>query len=382
VTTTSDAAALPFSRDEYGRRLDAVRAVMRQRGLDAVLVDQAEHLAYLTAFDRSASNYQVCVIPLRDEPIMVLRRLDEPSFFERTWLRRHVPYADWEDPFQIVGETLRRHGWDSGRIGMELDSHYLTVRRYEALKAALPRATLVDFSGVLWELRLKKSPAEIDYLRAAARIADAAMRSAIEAASLGACEREPAAVASRLFVELGADHGRAGIITSGKRSGSLHGVLGNRRLEAGDILHMELIPQVQGYSARLMRPTIIGTPTAEQAGTARRLIAIQDEQIAAMKPGAVAKDVDRICREQVMAAGLRDRYDNATGYTLGYYSAWGPRSSDFTRVFLPTSEWTLEPGMVFHMYTTAGGMTFSDTVLVGEGEPLRLTQTDRRLFVR
>ena len=39
-----------------------------------------------------------------------------------------------------------------------------------------------------------------------------------------------------------------------------------------------------------------------------------------MKPGAVAQEVDGICREAVLAAGLRDRYDNATGYTLGYYA--------------------------------------------------------------
>src|SRR2546430_6961112 len=103
------------------------------------------------------------------------------------------------------------------------------------------------------------------------------------------------------------------------RSGSLHGSLGGHRLAAGDILHMELVPTVNGYSARLMRPTVIGSPSKEQEETARTLIEIQDQQIAAMKPGEVAQDVDRICRAQVLAAGLRDTYDNFTGYTLGYY---------------------------------------------------------------
>ena len=81
---------------------------------------------------------------------------------------------------------------------------------------------------------------------------------------------------------------------------------------------MELVPQVSGYSARLMRPTVIGTPSSAQVETARALIEIQDRQIAAMKPGVVAKAVDRICRGEVVAAGLRDAYDNITGYTLGY----------------------------------------------------------------
>jgi Xaa-Pro dipeptidase len=145
---------------------------------------------------------------------------------------------------------------------------------------------------------------------------------------------------------------------------------------------MELVPTVKGYSARLMRPTVIGPPSAVQAETARRLIEIQDEQLAAMKPGAVARDVDRICREGVLEAGLRETYDNITGYTLGYYAPSGPRSSDFTRIFLPTSEWTLEAGMVFHMYTSARGMAFSETVLVTERGPERLTRLERQLFVR
>jgi len=154
-------------------------------------------------------------------------------------------------------------------------------------------------------------------------------------------------------------------------------------LSRGDILHMELVPSVNGYSARLMRPTVIGPPSAEQADTAARLIEIQDEQIATMKPGAVARDVDRVCRERVLAAGLRESYDNFTGYTLGYYGATHPpRTSDFTRAFVPTAEWVLEPGMVFHMYTGARGMAFSETVLVTDGGAARLTQLERRLFVR
>jgi Xaa-Pro dipeptidase len=102
-----------------------------------------------------------------------------------------------------------------------------------------------------------------------------------------------------------------------------------------------------------------------------------------MKPGAVARDVDRVCRARVLDAGLRESYDNFTGYTLGYYGATHPpRTSDFTRAFVPTAGWVLESGMVFHMYTGARGMAFSETVLVTESGAERLTRLERRLFVR
>jgi len=295
-----------------------------------------------------------------------------------------VFFADAEDPVAVLAATVSRRGWASARLGVEGDSHSLTVERYRGIQAALPAARLVDFAGVLREIRLRKSPQEIAYLRQAAAIADRAMAEAIAAAGCGVSEREAAAAAAAAFIRLGADTGRTGPITAGRRSGTLHGTLGDHRLAPGDLLHMELTPSVHGYSARLMRPTVIGPPSPAQAATARTLVEVQDAQIAAMRPGACAGDVDRICREGVLAAGLRDRYDNFTGYTLGYYGTplLAPRSSDFTRAFLPGAAWRLEAGMVFHMYTGARGMAFSESVLVGADGPERLTRLERRLFVR
>jgi len=376
-------ARLVFSRVEYEERVRAVRREMAARRVDVLLVDETEHLAYLAGWHASGSRYHGCLVPADGDPVMVFRQLDEPAFLERSWLREHVCFPDTEDPIDAVARAITARGWAAARIGVETDSHYLTVQSYEALRRALPHATLVDFAAVLRELRLRKSPREIEYLRRAAGIADRAMREAIDAVGEGVSEREAAIAASRAFLLLGADTARTGPITAGRRSGTLHGLLGDHTLSRGDILHMELVPSVNGYSARLMRPTVIGPPSAEQADTAARLIEIQDEQIATMKPGAVARDVDHVCRERVLAAGLRESYDNFTGYTLGYYGATHPpRTSDFTRAFVPTAEWVLEPGMVFHMYTGARGMAFSETVLVTDGGVARLTQLERRLFVR
>ncbi|MGH2560752.1 MAG: M24 family metallopeptidase, partial [Thermomicrobiales bacterium] len=283
----------------------------------------------------------------------------------------------------VVAATLVERGFSGKRIAFELDSHYLPVRRFQGFATAIPDATIVDFSRVIWELRLRKSRREIEYLRRAARIADEAMRQAVAAVGEGISERAAAIAASRVFFEQGADGGHIGRIASGSRTDSLHGALGDHPLALGEIIHMELCPQVSGYSARLMRPTVIGAPPVEQTEAARLMIEIQDRQLAAMRPGVPARDIDRIIREGMLAAGLRERYDNATGYTLGYYGTPYPaRSSDFTRTFLPTSEWTLEAGMVFHVYTAARGMAFSESVLVTDDGHERLTCLERHLFER
>jgi Xaa-Pro dipeptidase len=100
-----------------------------------------------------------------------------------------------------------------------------------------------------------------------------------------------------------------------------------------------------------------------------------------MKPGAAAVAVDAILRDGVLSAGLRDSYDNITGYTLGLYAPAGPRTSDFTRIFHPKSDWRLEAGMVFHMYASGSGASVSETVLVAPGGAERLTTLPRTLIV-
>jgi Xaa-Pro aminopeptidase len=254
------------------------------------------------------------------------------------------------------------------------------VQMYQALQRAIPTVEFVDIQSLPWQLRRTKSTAELDKLRKASQIADQATQSIIAVAKPGITEREAARMAAETFIRLGADPGLLGIITAGKDWDFLHGHLHDRPLEAGDILHLELCPRVSGYSARMMRDVVIGPLSPELRRAADTLRSLQDQQIAALKPGAKAKDVDRILRQGVLDARLRDTYDNITGYTLGGYSDYMIRGSDFTWVFHPKVDWVVEEGMVFHMYTSAAGISLSDTVLVGSQGPEFLTKTDRQLF--
>jgi Xaa-Pro dipeptidase len=372
--------SLDFTRDEYDQRVAAVRGEMKVRDAEVLIVDQFEHLVYLFGFLPTAARYQACILPAEGSPHMVVRALDLPTFHQQSWVDSYSAFTDDDDSIEFVAREVRRLAPVVGSVAIEMDSHFLTVRRYQQLKAALPGAQFVDFSGVMWEQRLIKSASEIAYLRQSAAIADACFETASHAAGEGLSEREAVAVAYSTAIAMGADNGRVLLCSSGAMSNEIHGRLGDRRLETGDILHLELLPQVRGYSSRLMRPTAIGTPSPQRLHTAERLVAIQDEQIKAMVPGMPAAEIDRIGREQVLSEGLREEYPELTGYTLGYHAQ--PRTSDHTRVFTAGSSFDLVAGMVFHMFLRAGGMSFSETVLVGSDGPRRLTQTERMLFVR
>jgi Xaa-Pro aminopeptidase len=371
-------AGLDFDRSEYERRLAGVREEMRTRDADVLLVDQLDHVAWLFGYLPTAARYQAAIVPLAGEPHMVVRALDEPAFLTQSWVSSYETCADAEDSLGRVANALRAR--TNGRAAVEKDSNLMTAQRMEQLESALPGLQWIDFSGVIWEQRLVKSPAELNYLERAARIADACLMAGIDAVQVGASERTPAIATYARALELGADNGRVATFGYGTTVESMHGRLEERVLQAGETLFIEALPQVRGYSARTVRPVSIGHPAPDRLRLAERLIAIQDEQIAAMRPGADAAEVDAICRESVLRERLKTTFPQLTGYTLGYHAV--PRTSDHTRIFAPGANWRLEEDMVFHMILFTRGLPFSETVHVTAEGPRRLTRTSRELFIR
>jgi len=345
-----------------------------------MLLDDIEIVAFFTGFEVSLNRYRACLAPLEARLVMVVRDLDAGPFRAQSPFAECVGFADTDDPVAAVAAALRSRGFGRAGIGIDFAGHALSVENFHALRAALPEARFIAATHLPWELRLVKSEAEISRLNAAAGIADQTMREIIATLRPGMTPRTVSALAARHFMELGGDPEYVGRIAIGRGWDFLHDQQPDQRLSEGDVLHVELAPSYGGYSARLMRSVVIGAIDERRRRAAERLVALQDAQIAAMRPGMLASEVDGMLRQGVLDAGLRDRYANITGYTLGYYSRQPVRSSDFTRVFAPTSEWRLESQMVFHMYTSAQGISFSETVVVRAEGGERLTRLERRLF--
>lgn len=369
-----------FSRQEFQRRIDLTRKAMETAGVDLLLVDSGELLAWLTGYTVSETMYRAAFLPLEGDAWFTLRSLDEAPCREKTWIDTVHGFADTADPYRAVVESIQAHGYGSARIGADFASCSFNAAGCIHLRSLLPAAQFIPLNGLSDSLRHVKSAEEIAVLAAASSIADKAMGAIAATAAPGMTTRDAAAIAAATFLREGADTGETGpIVRSGGSHEFLHGVFKGETLSRGDILHVELIPKVDNYSARIMRPVVIGEPDNALRQTAEKLISLQDAQIAAMKPGALASDVDAIIRNGVLEAGLRPDYLNVSAYTLGLYTRT-PRSSDFSRVFLPTSDWELEENMVFHVYATASGMGFSETVVVTPDGGKRLTGTGRRIL--
>ena len=369
-----------FSRDEYDWRIAKARDAMDAAGVDLLLVDSGELLAWLTGYTVSETMYRAALLPREGKAWFVLRALDEAPCREKTWIEDVVGFADHDKPQAVIADSIRARGFSGARIGVDTNSYSHSAFTHGELKALLPEAAFIGMPGISDRLRWVKSAAEIAVLEQAAAIADAAMRTLADEARPGMTTRDAAAIAAGVFLREGADTGEVGpIVRAVGDHEFLHGIFKREALAAGDILHVELIPRVANYRARMMRPIVIGAPSQSLQETASRLVACQDRQIEAMRPGAIASDVDAILRNGVLSQGVRSTYENVTAYTLGLYTRT-PRTSDFSRVLLPNSDWILEEGMVFHAYTTAAGLGFSETVVVTADGGRRLTRTPRTIL--
>ncbi|WP_431120762.1 M24 family metallopeptidase [Variovorax paradoxus] len=368
-----------FSVEEYRRRLCMVQDVMRARHLDWAILDEPETMGWVSGYAVQENLWRACLVPVVGAPFLLIRKLDVAPARAKSWLQDIVAFSDWEEPVSVLAAALRSRGAHA-RIGVDFQSHSFTRQRQDLLERALPQSSFCDLERAVWDARRCKSDEEVEHFRVAASLLDRAVLKVTDAIRPGSSQRDVAAVAAAEYYRLGFDDGFVGYVAAGSDWDCLHNSMNDEPLDDGAVVHIELLPKLKGYSARIMRSAVMGRATEDQKSTFATLCALQDEQFRAMRPGAVAADVDAIVRQGVLSAGLRPDYENITGYTLGFSAPSSQRVSDLYRSFVPTATWLLEKGMVFHMYTSARGLAVSETVLVTESGAERLTRTPRKIF--
>lgn len=375
-----DGDGLWFQREEFVARVAEVQGEMAAHAMDVVLAFQPESVTYLTGFYTRGyrTSFQFAIIPAAGPPIVVLRDVEKYYFDQTAAFPGHILWSDGEAAEDVVVRAVREVGAERGRIGVEKSSWVLDARRFEAVSSGLTGADVVDVDQMIALFRLVKSPAEIDYMRSAARIAEAAMDAGADAARRGASERDVAIAISAAMLRNGSSGAEPGPIASGERALHIHGAYTDRVLQSGDLVHLEVTPHVRHYHARFMRPVKVGSPSLEELRLAQRLLAVQDRAMAEVVPGAPAVIADRIYREGILATGAVDRYTNKTFYSVGLLM--DPVTYEFLEA-VPGSTWSFKAGMAFHTYLVVNGLCFSETILVGENGPELLTTYRRELLV-
>src|SRR5438093_345722 len=309
---------LMFSVEEFQSRLARTRERLSERGIAGMLVHTPENMYYLSGYHTPGYYaYQTMLVPTSPAkpPVLVVRRLEESNVREFSWIDTRRVYTDTEDPIALTAKVVKESGLEHATLAIEKSAWFLTVANLEALARLLPGVTFVDGSGVVEQGRVIKSPAEIAYIRKAARAAEAAMRAGLDTTAAGRTEDEVAAEIYRAAILAGCEYtSLPQFIASGYRSSITHATWAGRRIEPGDVVYYEVVGTVQRYSASLYRGATIGPPNDKIKRMSDATIAGLERVLETMKPGVPCGDVAEAWADAIVKGGF-DRPHKRAGYS-------------------------------------------------------------------
>lgn len=294
-------------------------------------------------------------------------------------VRVHVLPAPEGDPAVAAADFLTAEGLDS----LAVEEHHLTVARHRALLSVAPRLRLTDLGGAVEQLRVVKDEDEIACLRVAAEIADQALGELLESILVGRTERHLALELERRLVDHGAD-GPAfpTAVATGPHAGLRGHRPTDRRVEEGDFLSVCLGAAYRGYRCEIGRTFVIGTAPADwQIELYDAVFAAQRAGRESLAPGVPCRDVDRVARQTLKAAGYTEGLAALTGHGVGLEIDEDPQLAPAAMGKLDACvPVTVEPGV--HL-PGRGGVRIDDTLVVrpeAHGGPELLTITTKELL--
>ncbi|MCP8940999.1 Xaa-Pro peptidase family protein [Alsobacter sp. SYSU M60028] len=338
-----------FSAEEYERRVENVRAALRERGCDAAVITQPENICYLSGFWTPGYHvFQALVVPARKPPFLVVRNIEVDNVAEKSWIARHHAIDNLDRALDIFAEAMKAEGVDSGTIVMEVDGARQAITRLDLLSELLPNVTWAPDANLVDPFRACKSDGEIAYIRAAVAMAEAALLAGARSLRDARTDSDVAAAVHGELARAGSEFtGSPPYIVAGAASARTHALHARRPIGDRDHVWMEVSASVERYHGAVSR--IAGR---DLTGEARRHFAASaaavQAMLAAMRPGVTAGEVDAAGRAAVDRLGLSHLWRNRAAYSLGL--SFPPGLGEGHIIDLkPNDPRVLRPGMVFHL---------------------------------
>jgi Xaa-Pro aminopeptidase len=342
---------------------------------------QGSDLYYLTGFDEPES---VLVLVNREGQLSSAMFLRDRDPERETWdgprlgVERAVQGLGVDAAFSMrafddkLPDFLENHRRVHYRIGFDrrFDERFLRaldVVRSRSRRGVECPSEIVDPGVSLHEMRLRKTPDEIDIMRRAGAITREAHLAAMQVARPGRFEYEVEAELLRIFRAHGSERPAYGsIVGSGPNATILHYRKNDRRLEAGDLLLIDAGAEYGYYASDVTRTfPVSGTFTEPQREVYQVVLDSQLAAIEAVRPGATLDQIHDVAVsvlvDGLLALGLlkgekqailekgdyRSFYMHRTSHWLGmdvhdvgrYHRAGQPRPLE------PGFVLTIEPGL-------------------------------------
>jgi Xaa-Pro dipeptidase len=360
-------------------RLEKLRTLMQNTGLDIVAFIPGANLRYLTGgVHYLMERPTILFIPLQGEPVAVLPKL-ETALFDRHSLKSN--WHVWEDAEGYHGafaSALAELDVDGKTIGVE--GLRMRFTEGETIRKYAPGATVIAADEQLVDLRIAKDADEIAALRKAIQISQDALQKTLDQVKVGMSERQIAEILESTIKALGGEGLSFDTILKGGGNSALpHSHPSDYLIQPGDALLFDFGATYQGYHADITRTVFVGEPKAEFRAFYEIVKAANVAGRAAAKPGVTAASVDRAARQILIDAGYESLIRHRTGHGIGLETHEDPYivlGND--RILKSGMTFTVEPGI----YKIGEiGVRIEDDVLITEDGSESLTTFTRDLLV-
>jgi Xaa-Pro aminopeptidase len=238
------------------------------------------------------------------------------------------------------------------------------------LRSLAPLRETTDAAGLVERLRAKKSEAELELIQKTTDVSVEAHRSAWRRIAPGVSEHQIAATMTYTML----DHGCEGnaydpIVASGPNATVLHYSENSRRMEAVELVLMDVGAECSGYATDITRTVpVSGKFSPRQRELYEVVLGAQKAALAAVKPGVTMARVNQVAREYLDSHG-KDRNGGALGKYLLHRVSHGvglevhdPPAATFSEPLEPGMVITVEPGL--YIPEERIGIRIEDTLVV------------------
>ena len=352
------------------RRIQHVRARLKELGADTFLTTQHANIFYLSGFTGSSG-----ALVVRPAAFYLLTdsRYAVQSRQEAQGVRVQITSGSL---LAAVGEFARR----IGARRMVVEAHSLTLAQFDELRRHTgSRIRLIPSNALVEELRQTKDRVEVLQMRKSAQLALAAWEEVLTRVRPGVREIELAAEIEYQMRQRGASKTAFDtIVASGSRAALPHARPSLKKLRRNELVVFDLGAILQGYCSDLTRTVFLGRARAKLRGWYRAVWQAQQAARNATRPGAIAGEIDAQARRTLEQAGLSQWFTHSTGHGVGLEVHENPKLARGQKARLASGNVvTIEPGIYV---PGVGGIRIEDDFVVTASGAEALTSSPAELL--
>jgi Xaa-Pro aminopeptidase len=360
----------------YASRIERLRALFDEAGIDGMLISQPESRFYL-------SGYSGHDLPPRDSAgyLMIGKQgailLTDPRTSEQAG--REAPdynvvvYTANARTSQRLEESVKELG--ISKLGFE--SIHLPYGFWEAFSKAVrgegedaANVEMVPVKEIVDKLRIVKDGDELTSLQAAIDVLDDCFMHLVKnELRVGRTEKEIALAVEQYLQSRGSATSFPSIVASGPNASMPHAVPTDRKLQEGEPITIDIGAVVNGYCSDMTRTVCIGKPSEKLREIHALVLEAQERAEQAIKSGISGKDADALARDFLAEMGYGEQFTHGLGHGIGLEVHEPPSLS-------LRGEQPLARGMVFSVepgiYLPGWGGVRIEDLVVMEDETVRV----------